>query len=75
MGKSKKGHEFDDSFYWLAGEVTRAIERNKDGTTQQQQVEELLNAERMFKETIFRYRQATVVRKLLLLLRPMMLKH
>ena len=61
--KPRKYESFDDSFYRLAGEVTRALERNKDGTIQQEQVEELLDAERKFKETILKYRQATDIYK------------
>lgn len=63
MAKPKYQEGFDESFYWLAGEITRALERNKDGSIQKDQVEELLNAERMFKETIFRYRQSTLIYK------------
>lgn len=59
----KKKDFFDESFYRLAGEVTRALEKNKDGTIQKEQVEELLDAEHKFKETILRYRQATEVYK------------
>lgn len=59
--KPRKFESFDDSFYRLAGEVTRALERNKDGTIQQEQVEELLDAEKKFKETVLKYRQATAV--------------
>lgn len=59
--KPRKFESFDDSFYKLAGEVTRALERNKDGTIQQEQVEELLDAEKKFKETVLKYRQATAV--------------
>jgi DNA-directed RNA polymerase specialized sigma subunit len=61
--KQRKYESFDDSFYRLAGEVTRALERNKDGTIQQEQVEELLDAEKKFKETVLKYRQATDVYK------------
>lgn len=61
MSKYKKNEGFDDSFYKLAGEVTRRIEANKDGTDQKQQVEELLDAEIKFKETILKYRQSTKV--------------
>lgn len=61
--KKHKQEGFDDSFYKLAGEVTRTLARNKDGSSQQQQVEELLDAEKKFKETILRYRQATEVYK------------
>lgn len=61
--KKQKQEAFDDSFYKLAGEVTRAIAKNKDGTTQEQQVEELLDAERKFKDTILKYRQSTEIYK------------
>lgn len=61
--KKQKQEAFDDSFYKLAGEVTRVIAKNKDGTTQEQQVEELLDAERKFKETVLKYRQSTEVYK------------
>ncbi len=71
---SKKDYGFDQSFYKLAGEVTSALERNKgnmpkedralNSTDQQRkQVEELLDAEKKFKETILKYRQATEVYK------------
>jgi hypothetical protein len=61
--KKTKQESFDNQFYVLAGEVTRAIATNKDGTTQEQQVEELLDAERKFKETILKYRQSTEIYK------------
>lgn len=61
--KHKRQEGFDDSFYKLAGEVTKALEKNKDGTLQKEQVEELLDAERKFKETILKYRQATEIYK------------
>jgi hypothetical protein len=67
MAKHKRQEGFDDSFYKLAGEVTKALERNKDGTIQQEQVEELLEAERQFKETILKYRQSTEIYKKFLL--------
>ena len=63
MQKPKRQDVFDDSFYKLAGEVTRALEKNKDGSTQKQQVEELLDAEKKFRETILKYRQSTEVYK------------
>jgi len=64
MAKPKKYHEhFDDSFYKLAIDVTRSLANNKDGTTQAEQVEELLDAERKFKEVILKYRQATEIYK------------
>lgn len=61
--QNKKPHSFDNSFYKLAAEITRALERNKDGTIQQDQVEELLDAERKFKNTILDYRQASEIYK------------
>lgn len=62
MGKSNKRFEFDNSFYVLAGEITRALEENKkDGTTQQEQVEELTDAENKFKLHIMRYKASTWV--------------
>lgn len=63
MQKKKNLNSFDDSFYKLAGEVTRTLARNKDGSSQAEQVEELLDAERKFKDTILKYRQATEVYK------------
>jgi DNA-directed RNA polymerase specialized sigma subunit len=64
---SKQPKKFKDShdpaFAQLALEVARAIERNKDGTTQRQQVEELNNAERMFHETLLSYRISTEIYK------------
>lgn len=63
MRKPHRPERFDDSFYKLVGEVTRALERNKDGTIQKEQVEELLDAERKFKDTVLKYRQSTEVYK------------
>jgi len=63
MHNTKKQQGFDDSFYKLANEITKALERNKDGTIQQEQVEELLDAERKFKLTVLQYRQASEVYK------------
>lgn len=61
MAKPKRQESFDPAFHRLVAEVTAAIARNKNGTTQEQQVEELLDAERKFKETILKYRQATKI--------------
>lgn len=63
MQNKKRQDGFDDSFYKLAIEVTRALERNKDGSNQQQQVEELMDAEKKFKATILLYRQAGEIYK------------
>jgi len=59
----KNSYDFDKSFYVLAKEVTAAIEVAKDGSAQKEQVEELMKAEKMFKETILKYRQATEIYK------------
>lgn len=60
MAKYNKRFEFDDSFYVLAGEITRALEENKkDGTIQKEQVEELLDAENKFKLHIMKYKAST----------------
>lgn len=71
MAKQKRQEGFDQSFYRLAGEITRAIARNKKdsdaGRTstdiQRGQVEELLDSEKKFKETVLKYRQATEIYK------------
>lgn len=64
MAKPKRYQEhFDDSFYKLAIDITRSLANNKDGTTQAEQVEELLDAERKFKEVVLKYRQATEIYK------------
>lgn len=64
MRTPRKSERFDDSFYKLAEQVTRALERNKDGTIQKEQVEELLEAEQRFKETILTHKkQSTEVYK------------
>ncbi len=60
----KSQYQFDDSFYKLAADVTRVIEENKKhGTTQEEQVEELLDAERKFKAAVLQYRQSTEIYK------------
>lgn len=60
--KFKETH--DPNFSHLASEIAAAIARNKDGTTQQQQVEELVAAEKLFHETILvRERLATEMYK------------
>ena len=61
--KGKNPYEFDKSFYVLAKEVTKAIEEAKDGSTQKEQVEELMKAEIMFRKTILKYRQSNEVYK------------
>lgn len=63
MRKKKKPEVFDESLYKFAGEVTKALERNKDGTDQKAQVEELMEAEKKFKKFILKRRQTTHVYK------------
>lgn len=62
MNKNPK-YEFDNSFYVLADEITKALEKNKDGTIQEEQVMKLLDLENRFKETILGYKQSTEVYK------------
>ena len=60
MSKARNREAFDNSFYILAGEITRALEENKkDGTIQKEQVEELLDAENKFKLHIMKYKAST----------------
>lgn len=58
MSKTAKAFKssHDPMFGQLAKEIAKAIERNKDGSTQKQQFEELVAAERFFKETLLSYR-------------------
>src|ERR1035437_8771336 len=64
---SKPAKKFKDShdpaFAQLALEIARAIELNKDGTTQKQQFEELVSAERLFHEIVLSYRISTEMYK------------
>lgn len=59
----KKQEVFDDSFYRLANSITKALEENDDGSTQEQQVDELMDAEKKFKAVILKYRQSTEIYK------------
>lgn len=71
--KKYKQEGFDDSFYKLANEVAYAIKRNKEAASgeeglksteiQKRQVEELLDAEKKFKENCLKYRQSTEIYK------------
>ena len=63
--KQKKTFEtYDNSFYWVATEISHILAKNKeDGTTQQQQVEELFLAERLFKEEVLKYKCSSTVYK------------
>lgn len=53
----------DPLFATLAQEVTRNIERNRDGTTQKQQFEELVAAEQLFHQTVLSYKISTEMYK------------
>ena len=59
--KFKDSH--DPMFAQLAIEIARDIERNRDGSTQKQQFEELVAAERLFHETVLSYRISTEMYK------------
>lgn len=65
MSKSprKKVFEtYDNSFYWLADSIAAILKENKkDNTTQKEQVLELFEAEKAFKEEILRYKFSTKV--------------
>jgi DNA-directed RNA polymerase specialized sigma subunit len=50
-------------FAQLAQEIARAIERNRDGSTQKQQFEELIAAECLFHEAVLTYRISTEIFK------------
>src|SRR5271157_3994970 len=73
MHKKYKQEGFDDKFYKLAGEVAAVIAKNKlahpeyeglkSTESQRRQVEELLDAEKKFKENILKYRQSTEIYK------------
>src|ERR1700746_2245367 len=62
---SKKSFEnYGNDLYWLATEIAHILARNKlEGTSQKQQVEELLEAEKLFKEEILRYKYSATVYK------------
>lgn len=64
MAKPRKKQEiFDDSFYKLADEVTKALARNKNGTEQREQVENLMEFERKYKAEILRHKQSNQIYK------------
>ena len=59
--KWKDSH--DPAFAQLALEIARAIEKNKDGSTQKEQVEELVAAEEAFHQLVLSYRISTEIYK------------
>jgi DNA-directed RNA polymerase specialized sigma subunit len=58
MAKKPKAFQtgHDPMFATLAQEIARAIEKNKDGSSQKQQFEELVEAEELFKDTLLTYK-------------------
>lgn len=66
MARKKAHDQFDPDLRNFAADVTRAIKANEDSDDykdQKDQVEELLDAERKFKETVLKYRQSTEIYK------------
>jgi len=62
--KKKQFESFDNSFYWLATCIAGILAENKlDNTTQKEQVEELVLAEKLFKEEILKYKYSSQVYK------------
>lgn len=63
--KPKKSFEsYDGSFYWLANSIAVILAENKlDGTSQREQVEELIEAEKAFKDEILKYKYSSQVYK------------
>jgi DNA-directed RNA polymerase specialized sigma subunit len=62
--KPKTYETYSNDFYWLATEISHILARNKlEGTSQREQVEELMEAEKAFKEEILKYKFSTQVYK------------
>lgn len=62
--KKKVFESYDNSFYWLANSIAVILAENKlEGTTQREQVEELVLAERLFKEEVLKYKYSSQVYK------------
>ena len=60
----KRFESYDNSFYNLANSIARILAKNKeDETTQKEQVEELVLAEKLFKEEILKYKHSSTVYK------------
>lgn len=58
---SKDIHE--NSLHWLAEEVTRTLQENKDGTSQKDQVEKLMMLEERFRKNVIKYAQSREIYK------------
>lgn len=62
--KKKHYEQYSNDLYWLADAISLILAENKkDGTSQKAQVDELILAERLFKEEILRYKYSTQVYK------------
>ncbi len=62
LPKKKIFENYDNSFYRLATEISHILAENKlDGSTQRQEVEELFEAEQLFKEEILKFKFSTTV--------------
>ena len=62
--KNKSFEQFDNSFYVLANSLAAVLTVNKlDDTTQKEQVEELVLAEKLFKEEIQKYKLSSTLYK------------
>jgi len=59
--KDKKNDTVDENLRRLTNDVTLSVNRNKDGTSQKEQVEQLMQAENDFKESILHLKQSTVI--------------
>lgn len=60
----KKFEQYGNEFYRLATEISLVLAQNKlDETSQKQEVEELWNAEKLFREEILKYKYSTQVYK------------
>lgn len=56
----KKFEQYGNEFYWLATEINHILANNKlDGTSQKEQVEELWEAEQLFRDEILKYKYST----------------
>jgi hypothetical protein len=62
--KKKRFEQYGNELYFLANAIASILAENKlDNTTQKEQVEELLEAEKLFKQEILKYKFSTQVYK------------
>mgnify|MGYP003325474553 CR=1 FL=1 len=64
----KEFYKNDNSLYWLAESVTKAIENNEDGTFQKEQVEVLMELEEKFRRSLLKYRQTTEIYRMFIMM-------